>query len=329
MAGRKKARKATRRSARIQRRQEQEEDIHHEDDEQVNTNPPVAAPVVVPVTSTPALPPAVIPVDESLMRSRILGSSMSSLASVASGASTASSIRRQRRVLEVESLLKMKELDEQQFRIQEQRFQMEEQRVTAERERVRLEEEYQLLQLPEDEGEQLQQQQYSGDDGEELQIEIPSTDVGPGRRERVLSPLPGRTENIDQFLQRMREYPPETAQPPQRTWEYIYYPKSAENPPGVFDYHRVKPPKPRAELERERLQRIAGQVPPQTGSQQPVRVQPPQPSGVIGGSWKDDEVQAPPKATAAVGGQQQPFFRFSNPVAPPSLARRIHRRHHH
>jgi hypothetical protein len=294
MAGRKRARKATRRSARIQRRQEQEEDLHHEDDEQVDTNPPAVVPVVVPVTSTPALPPAVIPVDESLMRSRILGTSMSSLASVASGASTASSIRRQRRILEVESFLKLNELEQ---------------------ERVRLEEEYRLLQLSEDEGEQLQ---YSGgDDGEELQIQIPSTDVGAGRGERVLSPLPGRTENIDQFLQRMREDPPETAKPPQRTWEYTYIPKSAENPSGIFDYHSVKPPKSRAELERERLQRIAGQAPPQTGSQQPVRVQPSQPSGVMGGSRQEEESKAPPTATAAVGGQQQQrFFRFSNPTPP-------------
>jgi hypothetical protein len=76
-------------------------------------------------------------------------------------------------------------------------------------------------------------------------MEIPSTDVGAGRGERVLSPLPGRTENIAQFLQRMRVDPPETAQPPQRTWEYIHYPKSAENPSGVFEYHSVKPPKSR------------------------------------------------------------------------------------
>jgi hypothetical protein len=173
-----------------------------------------------------------------------------------------------------------------------------------------------LLQLSEDEGEQLQQQQYSWGDGEELQIEIPSTDAGRGRGERVLSPLPGRNEKIEQFLQRMREDPPETTQPPQRTWEYTYIPKSAENPSGIFDYHSVKPPKSRAGLERERLQRISGQVPPQTGSLQPVGFQPPQPSGVMGGSQQEDEGQAPPRATAAVGGQQQRFFRFSNPTPP-------------
>jgi hypothetical protein len=136
----------------------------------------------------------------------------------------------------------MNELEEQRSRIEEQQFRIQQQRIRTEQERVRLEEEYRLLQLPEDEGEQ--QQQYSGgDDGKELQIEIPLADAGAGRGERVLSPLPGRTENIDQFLQRMREDPPETAQPPQRTWEYTYIPKSAENPSGVFDYHSVKPPK--------------------------------------------------------------------------------------